>query len=312
MAETVVRASGSEPCIDVAVPLDEPFDLWRTLIVHRRGAGDPTLRLDATRAWRATWTPEGPASVALDRTAGGVHARAWGPGGRLALAAVPDLVGAWDDRGVLLEAPDRLVRELARRLAGLRIGRTGAVWESLWPAIVEQKVTGGQARRGIRGLVKAYGESAPGPLGLRLPPRPDALARLPYHAFHPFGIERRRAETLRRAAATADRLESLVGDPPDALTSRLVAIPGIGPWTAAEVTARALGDPDAVSVGDFHLPNLVCWTLAGEPRGSDERMLELLEPYRGQRGRVIRLLEASGIRPPVYGPRFAPRRIERD
>ncbi len=87
-------------------------------------------------------------------------------------------------------------------------------------------------------------------------------------------------------------------------------MPGIGPWTAAEVGVRALGDADAVSVGDFHLPNLVAYALAGEPRGNDARMLELLEPYRGQRARVMRLLELSGIRPPRYGPRLAPRRIE--
>ena len=71
-------------------------------------------------------------------------------------------------------------------------------------------------------------------------------------------------------------------------------MPGIGPWTAAEVMVRVLGDPDAVSVGDFHLPHLVSWALAGEARGTDERMLELLEPFRGQRARVIRLLELSG------------------
>jgi 3-methyladenine DNA glycosylase/8-oxoguanine DNA glycosylase len=89
----------------------------------------------------------------------------------------------------------------------------------------------------------------------------------------------------------------------------LCATPGIGPWTVAETTRLAHGDPDAVSVGDYHIPNLVAWALAGEPRADDARMLELLEPYRGQRGRVQRLLEASGIRAPRYGPRLAPRRI---
>jgi len=77
-----------------------------------------------------------------------------------------------------------------------------------------------------------------------------------------------------------------------------------------EVAVRALGDLDAVSVGDFHHKNLVSWALAGEPRGTDARMLELLAPYAGRRALVIRLLELSGLRPPRYGPRMAPRRIQ--
>jgi 3-methyladenine DNA glycosylase/8-oxoguanine DNA glycosylase len=97
--------------------------------------------------------------------------------------------------------------------------------------------------------------------------------------------------------------------PPDAARRRLESLPGVGPWTAAEVALRALGDVDAVSVGDYHLPNLVAFALAGEPRADDARMLELLEPYRGQRARVIRLLETSGIGAPRYGPRMAPREI---
>ena len=90
---------------------------------------------------------------------------------------------------------------------------------------------------------------------------------------------------------------------------RLRSLPGIGAWTAAEVVRCAFGDPDAVSVGDFHIPNTVAWALAGEPRADDARMLELLEPYRGQRGRVQRLLEVGGIVAPRYGPRLAPRSI---
>ncbi len=85
----------------------------------------------------------------------------------------------------------------------------------------------------------------------------------------------------------------------------------MGPWTAAETARAAFGDPDAVSIGDFHTPDLVGWALAGEPRGDDARMLELLEPYRGQRARLVRILELSGIVPPRYGPRARGRSIRR-
>ena len=154
--------------------------------------------------------------------------------------------------------------------------------------------------------MRASGAPAPGPVGLRLPPTSSALAGLPYFAFHRFGLERRRAEVIIAAARLAPRLEDR--DPAEVMR-RLAAVPGIGPWTLAEVARVAFGDPDAVSVGDFHLPNLVAWALAGEPRADDARMLELLEPYRGQRGRVQRLLEASGLQAPRYGPRMALRRI---
>lgn len=204
-----------------------------------------------------------------------------------------------------------LVAELARRSPGVRIPRSGAVLESLVPAILEQKVAGQEASRAWTGLIRVHGETAPGPpeWRLRLAPAPATLAALPYYAYHPFGIERRRAELIRRVAARAAWFEAIVGLPLPGAYARLTAVPGIGPWTAAEVGARALGDDDAVSVGDFHLPNLVAFALAGEPRGTDERMLELLEPYRGQRARVIRLLELSGLRAPRRGPRLSARGI---
>jgi 3-methyladenine DNA glycosylase/8-oxoguanine DNA glycosylase len=79
----------------------------------------------------------------------------------------------------------------------------------------------------------------------------------------------------------------------------------------AEVARVALGDADAVSVGDYHVPSIVAWALAGERDGSDERMLELLEPFRPHRGRVQRLLEEAHIRPPARGPRMQARAIDR-
>jgi 3-methyladenine DNA glycosylase/8-oxoguanine DNA glycosylase len=176
--------------------------------------------------------------------------------------------------------------------------------------IFEQKVAGKEAYRAYAATVRRFGEPAPGPLArLWTPPDPATLAAAPYWMFHPFGVEQRRADTVRRAAAEAGRLERCA-DAAEA-TRRLTAIRGIGPWTAAEVVRVVYGDPDAVSVGDFHIPNTVAWALAGEARGTDDRMLELLEPFRGHRGRVCVLLEMAGIGAPKFGPRMPLRSFAR-
>ena len=186
--------------------------------------------------------------------------------------------------------------------------------EALVPTILEQKVVGIEARRSYAHLVRALGEPAPGPAGaagMRVPPSPGTLAATPSYVFHRFGVERKRADTIRTACTYAARLEETVAMATDDARRRLTALPGVGPWSAAEVGMVALGDADAVSVGDYHLPHQVAWALAGEPRADDARMLELLEPYRGQRGRVIRLLlngSPVGL-PPRRGPRMPLRSI---
>ena len=310
------RVTTPSPEAERHLELDQPLDLRRTLGIHGRGRYDPTLRFEASgSAWRATRNAAGPVTLFIERTPHGVRARAWGPGAETALNTLEALLGLDDDPGALVPRHPA-VEAAVRRLPGLRFGRSGAVLEALVPAILEQKITGSEAHRVYQNLVRVHGEPAPGPPGLRLQPAPETLASLPYHAWHPLGLERRRAELIRAVAREASRLERLVataagpgGDPGPAYAA-LRAFPGIGPWTAAEVGARAFGDPDAVSLADAHMPNMVAWALAGEPRGTDERMIELLEPYRGQRGRVLRLLELAGASAPRYGPRVAPRVID--
>ena len=296
-----------------SIDVDGPLDLIRTLSPLSRGRADRTIQLAADRAWLALRTSDGPATLALALDGGILHCEAWGAGAAAVLDRAHDVVGIGRELPSLV-GPSALVTDLARRYPGVRIPRTGDVMGSLIPAMLEQKVTGDEARRAWFGLVRAHGEDAPGPAGtgsrLRLPPTATTFAGLPYFAYHPFGVERRRADLIRRVAARAAWFEDVTELSPEAARARLTALPGLGPWTAAEVAVRALGDADAVSVGDYHLKHLVSWALAGEPRGTDERMLELLAPYAGRRAVVIRLLELSGLRPPRYGARLAPRRIE--
>jgi 3-methyladenine DNA glycosylase/8-oxoguanine DNA glycosylase len=298
-----------------------PVDLRMALGLLARGSGDPTMRVAASSAVRASVTPDGPGTLELRVTGPESRARAWGPGADRLLDGLPALLGLDDDDAGFDPTLHPVVAALARRRGRPRLGRTGAVWESLLPAILEQRITGTEAWRNYRRLVRAHGEPAPGPHGLVLPPTAAAVAALPSWALTGLGIEPRRGAVLRRIAREASRYEALGeaarrrgggGAGASALAAALRRNPGIGPWTAAEVTLRALGDPDAVSVGDAHLSNVVAFALAGRPRGTDDEMLALLAPWTGHRARVVRLLETSGIAPPRYGPRVAPRDLARD
>ena len=296
------------------VSMPARYDLAGTLAPLRLGGGDPTVQLSPAECWRATRTPDGPATGRYRLGAGSsVAVDAWGPGSAWLLEHAPLLLGCDDD----VEGFDDLarahpvVRRVARERAGVRMPRSLAVYESLLPAVLSQKVTGLEAKRAWRGLVLRWGEPAPGPTPpsgrpLRLPPSPEVLRRVPYHALHPLGVERKRADVLRRVATVARRLDEAAAMPIDGARTRLRAVPGIGAWTCAEVSRVALGDADAVSVGDYHLPHTVTWALTGEARGDDERMLSLLEPFAPHRGRVCRLLEMAGLFAPRFGPRMVP------
>jgi 3-methyladenine DNA glycosylase/8-oxoguanine DNA glycosylase len=144
---------------------------------------------------------------------------------------------------------------------------------------------------------------------LLLPPEPQWLVSTPSWTYHRWGVERKRARTIQIAASYAHRFRDAATERVADVRRRLSALPGVGPWTLNEVAMTALGDPDAVSEGDYWLKHIVSYALAGEARGTDERMLELLEPWRGQRGRVCRLLRAGGPGLPRFGPRLSLRQL---
>jgi 3-methyladenine DNA glycosylase/8-oxoguanine DNA glycosylase len=295
-----------------------PFavDVSGVLSVHRRGYGDPAFAAGRDGSiWRACRTPDGPGTLRVAcRTEGSAdgdrpasvtvaHAQAWGPGAGWLLNAMPGLLGA-DDRPEEFVPAHPVLRAAARRHAAVRIGRSGLVLESLVPAVLEQKVVGKEATRAWRLLLRRFGDPAPGPApaGLRVPPAPATWASIPSWDWHRAGVEAVRARTIAAAARLATRIEEITDLPSEEADRRLQALPGIGPWTSAEVRQRACGDPDAVSVGDYHLPTVVGWALAGRPV-DDAEMLELLAPYSGHRHRASILAALSSTLPTRRAPR---------
>lgn len=290
---------------------ERPVDVTATWGRLRRGAGDPTWREPSVGGlWWGLRTPVGPATlrVVVERDLGVVRARAWGAGAEWALHALPTMLGEQDDDAGFVPRHER-VRTAARRFPGWRVPRTGLVLESLVPTVIEQRVTGHEAFASWRRLVRRYGERAPGPGAdhdLWVAPAAATWARVPSWEWLRAGVDPARSDTAVRVARSAGRLEECAALGAAAAHRRLRAIPGVGVWTAAEVRQRALGDPDAVSFGDYHVAKDIGWALTGQ-EVDDDGLAELLEPYAGHRYRVQRLLELAGAGRPRRGPRMASR-----
>ncbi len=285
-----------------------PVSLGATLRPLVRGAYDPTMRSDATGFWRTLRTPDGGATLRLTRAAdGSIDATAWGDGAEWAIAGVPELLGAGDEWGGLDVSANAFLADSLRRNPGLRLLRTRQVFEMMLVAVLEQKVTGKEARHAWRVLLAKYGEPAPGPApaDMRVFPSAEVWRRVPSWEWHRAGVGPQRSDTIMRVAAVAASLERTVDlgrGGPD-IERRLRSIVGVGVWTAAETMQRAHGDADSPSVGDYHLPSVVGWALIGKPV-DDDGMLELLAPWAGHRQRVMRLIEVSGFAKPKFGPRM--------
>lgn len=301
--------------IELSWQPDWPLALAGPLAGLRRGAGDPTHRVAQGEHWLGFRTPTGTTSLRLAQPAGRgttILAAAWGDGARWALDRVPALLGALDDPSGFVPG-DGVVGQVLRGRRVPRFGRTDRVWEALLPAILEQKVTGQEAFAGYRDLVRRHGEAAPGApaaLDLWVQPAPAVVAAVPSWEWLQLHVDRARSKTIvgaARVAASLERIAALSG--PGAgveAERRLRSLPGVGEWTAAEVRQRALGDPDAVSFGDYHVAQEVGWAVRGSDM-SDDEMRDYLAPWAGHRNRVVTALLTHGRSRPRRGPRMAPR-----
>jgi len=287
------------------------IDLRATCGPMTGGGGDPTWSIRPDRVARAMHTPDGPASIEVTRRRGRLDSRAFGPGADWILERVPVLLGLDDDPRGFRPDLHPLVADTARRRPGTFFGAGMSVWDVAVPTILGQRVTTGEARRSWWGLVRRFGNPAPGPLELRLAPSPRVIRRLGDADWHVLGVERKRADAIRGLTRVLPAVERSSASSTIELRRVLETIPGIGPWTSTGLAISVLGDPDVVLLGDLHLPHTICHALAGEPRGSDERMLELLAPFVGHRGRVVRLMKWSGNGAPRRGPRYSPIPIAR-
>lgn len=287
-----------------------PLDLPATLRPLADGGGDPSWDVRADRARRALTTPEGPAALDIVAVPGAVEVTGTGPGAGWAVERVPLMLGLHDDATGFRPQLHPLVGRLAARRPGARFGAGSRVWDSIVPIVLGQRVTVGEARRSWWQLVRRHGTPAPGQPDLYVPPGPAVVARLGIADWHRLGVERGRAEVVRRMVPLLPALDRAAAAGSAELQRVVTTVPGAGPWTATGLAAAVLGDPDVVLLGDLHLPHVVSWALAREPRGGDERMLELLEPWRGHRGRVVRLVRAAGGAP-RRGPRYSPLPIAR-
>lgn len=287
----------------------DPYDVLRPL---RRGAGDPAFQTDPDGVvWRCTHTPDGPGTIRIQPRPplGEIQLEAWGSGGGWLLAQAPSMLGA-DDDASSFRPSHPVARRAWLRNPHWRVMRTGLVLEALVAAVIEQKVTGSEAWTGWRRLLTRFGEAGPGPAesrGMRCVPSPQLLASIPSWEWLRCHVDGARSRAVVHAARVAGSLERTLGLAPAEVERRLVSLPGVGVWTAAEVRQRAHGDADAVSFGDYHIASHVGWALTGAAV-DDAAMADMLEADRPHRYRVQHVVTTRLAGRPRRGPRMAPRR----
>jgi 3-methyladenine DNA glycosylase/8-oxoguanine DNA glycosylase len=266
----------------------EPFDLRRSFALGRFGLYDPTAALGRSRLRKAFSTAGGACVVEVEADARGVSFSAHGAGER---EVADDLAGALatDDGRAAFVPSHPVLAKLHRANPGLRLLRVPWRFDVACSIVLQQRVTVREAWQQWRRIAVRYGELVD---GLRAFPSTDRVARMDSWRFQELGVDPKRARALVTLARDAHRRGTFGWTDAARVRKHLHAVRGIGPWTTEMTLGFGWGDADALPLADLHLPHLVAHALAREPRGSDERMVELLEPYRPQRFRAVRLILA--------------------
>lgn len=288
-------------CLATTLRLPEPYDMQRTLWLAGMGQRDPTLRIRETAAQLGFVTPVGPVSVSARRENNELTIRCLGDGAEWIAPRLPDLFGV-NDRPHTFE-PTGKALELVQKWPGVHLPTLPLVFHRLVQVVLQQLVSWHDALHGWREIVRRFGTDAPDG-ELRLPPSATELSKLGYYDLVQCGILPKQARLILRLSREVARLERLAATNTDALTTYLLGTQGIGDWTVQHLLGCACGHADAVLTGDYGLPHTVAWFFRGKERSDDQEMLQLLEPYRGHRFRVLNLLWQSGVVAPRRGPRM--------
>jgi len=210
-------------------------------------------------------------------------------------AEVAAYVWQWFDLGTnlatfyLMAKDDKLLREPAKAFHGLRLLGVPDLWEALAWAITGQQINLPFAYILRKRFVECFGESLkyddreywlhPSPATVLALSVAD-LAKLQFtsrKAEYIIGI----AEAIEHGRLSLDGLRALGSF--RAMRERLLAIRGVGPWTADYVLMRCLRDPDAFPVADVGLQNAVKFGLSLDRKPTEAELKTLAEQWRGFR-----------------------------
>ncbi|PZU49147.1 MAG: DNA-3-methyladenine glycosylase [Microbacterium sp.] len=162
------------------------------------------------------------------------------------------------------------IAPLVARVPGIRVPGSADPHEMLIRAMVGQQITVAAATTALRALTDALGERIDGFEGHdRLFPTMEAIAARGHEVLR--GPAARIRAITGAAAALADgSLVLTSGDDGPAQRAALLAMPGIGPWTADYVRMRVLGDPDVTLPGDVAVrAGAAAAGIPSDPRGYD-------------------------------------------
>ncbi len=220
-------------------------------------------------------------------------------GATLEVAEIRALL-ALDDQPDLSLSPDDPLKQLPTRVRRFRLGRVPWVYEAVVQTTLHQRVSGSEAGHNWNRLCRRYGECWD---GLFAVPTPRRLLALSPAEFAACGIEQKRMVPIKEAALRVQSYLPLETSPEE-IGQTILTCRGVGVWTEQYVRGHFLADADAVPLGDYALPKTVSYFFEKNPKGTDDDMLRLLEPYRGQRFRILNWLEWADAGPPRRGPRL--------